>query len=130
MILLFVKFEERNKFIKDKSLDKTVMGRNILAKSKQVEAQIHFQNGNTLESIFKFRELIQILLKDKQDKGLERLFQSLSRSVFVAIENGDIDLKDRLGIGLDFKKLMEDWKNLQTADCRITKEECEIEFRK
>lgn len=121
--------EERNKFIKDKSLDKTVMGRNILAKSKQVEAQIHFQNGNTLESILKFRELIQILLKDKQDKGLERLFQSLSRSVFVAIENGDIDLKDRLGIGLDFKKLMEDWKNLHSADCRITKEECEIEFR-
>ncbi|MCZ8344390.1 MAG: biopolymer transporter TolR [Leptospira sp.] len=122
--------EERNKFIKNKSLDETVMGRNILAKSKQVEAQIHFQNGNTLESIRKFRELILILLKEKQDKGLERLFQSLSRSVFVAIESGDIELKERLEIGLDFKNLMEEWKSLNNADCRNTKEECDIEFRK
>lgn len=121
--------EERNQFIYSKSLDKMIMGRNILAKSKQIEAQVYFQSGNTLKSIELYSELIQLLLKEKQEKGIERLFQSLSRSVFVFIEDEENSIEDKLFRATNFITLLKKWRTDFNQDCKQSDSECDYEFR-
>lgn len=78
--------ENRNKFIQDRSLHKTVMGSNILAKSKQVEAQIHYENKDHVLSVASYQYLADLVLKNGTKASKEKAFIGYTYSVFSFVE--------------------------------------------
>ncbi len=126
--LALSELEKRNKFILDRSLDKTIMGRSILAKSKQVAAQIHYENRESELSVASFEELIELVLKNENKESIEKIFSGYAASVFTFVESNDSDAS------VSKKKLtkllseLEDWLQLYLETCK--EPNCELNFRK
>lgn len=126
--LALSELEKRNNFILDKSLDNTIMGRSILAKSKQIAAQIHYENRETNLAVDSFEELIDLVKKPENRDPKEKVFSGYAASVFSFIES-NVNRKDEALRKVN--KLISEldmWKQSYLANCNNV--DCELSFRR
>lgn len=119
----------RNQLIESKGLDGTIIGKNILAKSRQVEAQIYQRSMKTIEANERYRELVDTLLKSASNRDLEKIFHNYSYSVFMIQEASDLSLDTKKIVLKEFFDDLTSWKNRELGSCKQTRETCESNFR-
>lgn len=119
----------RNDLITSKDLDETIIGKNILAKSRQVEAQIYQRSQLQVEAVGHYKELAEILLENPTNKGIENLFQNYAHSVFSLQESSDFSLETKRALLDEFLNQLELWKKIEAINCAETNEFCENQFR-
>ncbi|XDD47331.1 biopolymer transporter TolR [Leptospira sp. WS39.C2] len=119
----------RNNLITSKGLDSTIIGKNILAKSRQVEAQIYQRSNLPLEANNRYRDLVDTLLKSASNKDLERIFHNYSHSVFIIQESKDIETESKKNILKEYFDDLKSWKFRETKTCKQAPEICENNFR-
>ncbi|TGN19273.1 biopolymer transporter TolR [Leptospira idonii] len=130
--LALQELNSRNQFILDKSLDKTIMGANILAKSKQVAAQIHYENRENDLAVDSYKELTDLILKQGNGSSKEKAFVGFGYSVFSFVESNlqsPQTSKEKL---LSFLEDLKSWKEGELKVCGQegeTEAACEDEFR-
>lgn len=120
--------EARNNFIQDRSLNKTVMGSNILAKSKQVEAQIHYENKDHSLSVASYEYLADLVLKNGTKASKEKAFTGYTYSVFSFVEANPDDLKASREKLNNLILYLKKWKDSSISDCE-KQELCDEVFR-
>ncbi|BDA79710.1 biopolymer transporter TolR [Leptospira kobayashii] len=120
--------ENRNKFIQDRSLHKTVMGSNILAKSKQVEAQIHYENKDHVLSVASYQYLADLVLKNGTKASKEKAFIGYTYSVFSFVEANTENHNVSREALKNLISYLGKWKESSASDCEIS-ELCDEKFR-
>ncbi|TGM47826.1 biopolymer transporter TolR [Leptospira biflexa] len=119
----------RNDLISSKGLDDTIIGKNILAKSRQVEAQIYQRSHLPIEANQRYRELADTLIPNASSKDIEKLFHNYSHSVFMIQESSDV-LEDQKKLVLkEFFDDLNSWKKRGMLQCKQEFEICENQFR-
>lgn len=121
--------QTRNELITSKDLDETIIGKNILAKSRQVEAQIYQRSNLQVEAVEHYNELTNILFENESNKGIENLFQNYSHSIFSLQESSDFSLEIKRKFLEQFLVQLELWKHREIANCTEPIEFCENQFR-
>ncbi|WP_425269924.1 biopolymer transporter TolR [Leptospira kanakyensis] len=119
----------RNELIASKDLDNTIIGKNILAKSRQVEAQIYQRSQLQLEAVQHYNELAELLFENPSNKGFEKLFQNYAHSVFSLQESTEFNLDTKENVLNQFLKNLNLWKDRNLSNCPEKNEICENEFR-
>ncbi|WP_232420842.1 biopolymer transporter TolR [Leptospira vanthielii] len=119
----------RNELITSKDLDDTIIGKNILAKSRQVEAQIYQRSQLQVEAVNHYKELADILLGNSSNKGLENLFQNYAYSIFSLQESSEYQFDTKQILLKQFFEQLDLWKKKETSSCSETKEFCDNRFR-
>ncbi|MCW7473428.1 biopolymer transporter TolR [Leptospira levettii] len=119
----------RNKLITSKGLDGTIIGKNILAKSRQVEAQIYQRSNLPIEANDRYRELVDKLLESASNKDLDRVFHNYSHSAFVVQETDHLSEQYKKNTLKSYFEDLNSWKNRELKNCKQAKETCEINFR-
>jgi Tol biopolymer transport system component len=118
----------RNEFIIDKSLDQTIMGASILAKSKQIAAQIHYENSEQDLALNSFEELIVFLQNGDLKDSKQTTFVNYAASVFAYVEANYKDEVTSLNKLTKLSKELDTWKTNAISACEG--EFCELNFRK
>lgn len=111
--------ETRNELITSKDLDETIIGKNILAKSRQVEAQIYQRSQLQGEAVEHYKELTDILFENQSNKGIENLFQNYAHSVFSLQESSDFSIETKRNLLDQFLRQLELWKQREVSNCRF-----------
>ncbi|PJZ89811.1 biopolymer transporter TolR [Leptospira levettii] len=119
----------RNKLITSKGLDGTIIGKNILAKSRQVEAQIYQRSNLPIEANDRYRELVDKLLESASNKDLDRVFHNYSHSAFVVQETDHLSEQYKKNTLKSYFEDLNSWKNRELKNCKQANETCEINFR-
>ncbi|TGL87967.1 biopolymer transporter TolR [Leptospira congkakensis] len=119
----------RNDLITSKDLDDTIIGKNILAKSRQVEAQIYQRSQLQLEAVRHYNELAELLFENPLNKGFEKLFQNYAYSVFSLQESAEFNLDTKQTVLNQFIEKLDLWKDKNLSTCPEKDESCENEFR-
>ncbi|WP_246047184.1 biopolymer transporter TolR [Leptospira ognonensis] len=126
--LALSELEKRNNFILDKSLDKTIMGRSILAKSKQIAAQIHYENRESDLAVESFEELIELVKKPENKDPKEKVFSGYAASVFSFVESNANRKEEALSKVRKLISELDSWKQAYIGNCAIV--DCELSFRR
>ncbi|WP_208732163.1 PD40 domain-containing protein [Leptospira perdikensis] len=121
--------QARNEFITSKDLDDTIIGKNILAKSRQVEAQIYQRSQLQTEAAEHYRELSELLFSNPSNKGFEKLFQNYAHSVFFMQESTEFGVEKKRVILDQFLGQLDRWKDREMSSCSEKNEICENGFR-
>lgn len=119
----------RNQLITSKDLDDTIIGKNILAKSRQVEAQIYQRSQLQVEAVGHYKELADLLFENSTNKGFENLFQNYAYSVFSLQESSEFQNKTKRELLDEFLEQLNLWKTREIAKCSESYEFCENYFR-
>lgn len=119
----------RNQLITSKDLDDTIIGKNILAKSRQVEAQIYQRSQLQVEAVGHYKELADLLFDNSTNKGFENLFQNYAYSVFSLQESSEFQNKTKRVLLDEFLEQLNLWKTREIAKCSESYEFCENYFR-
>ncbi|TGK96941.1 biopolymer transporter TolR [Leptospira brenneri] len=119
----------RNDLITSKDLDDTIIGKNILAKSRQVEAQIYQKSQLQLEAVNHYDELADILLENLASKGFEKLFQNYGHSVYSLQESAEFTLETKQNVLNQFLTKLTLWRDRTLSSCSEENESCENQFR-
>ncbi|WP_420908922.1 biopolymer transporter TolR [Leptospira bandrabouensis] len=119
----------RNELITSNNLDDTIIGKNILAKSRQVEAQIYQRSELQEEAVNHYKELADILLENPANKGFEKLFQNYGSSVFALQESTTFPLETKRKLLNQFFMQMESWKKKEEGNCSDVPIVCFNRFR-
>lgn len=119
----------RNQLITAKDLDDTIIGKNILAKSRQVEAQIYQRSQLQVEAVGHYKELADLLFENSTNKGFENLFQNYAYSVFSLQESSEFQNKTKRVLLDEFLEQLILWKTREIAKCSESYEYCENYFR-
>ncbi|TGL02990.1 biopolymer transporter TolR [Leptospira bouyouniensis] len=119
----------RNQFITSKGLDGTIIGKNILAKSRQVEAQIYQRSHLPIDANQRYRDLVDTLIKNASNKDVEKLFHNYSHSVFVIQESLDTNEESKKLVLKEFFDDLRSWKNRENKGCKQDLDVCETNFR-
>lgn len=121
--------QARNELITSKDLDDTIIGKNILAKSRQVEAQIYQRSQLQVEAVSHYKDLADILLENPSNKGFERLFQNYAYSIFSLQESAEFNTNIKRTLLDQFFEKLDLWKKREIVNCSDTLEFCENQFR-
>lgn len=119
----------RNELITSKSLDDTIIGKNILAKSRQVEAQIFQRSELQEEAVNHYQELVAILLDNPSNKGFEKLFQNYGYSIFSLQESAEFSLRTKRRLLNQFFNHLDSWKKKEVSNCAEIQDSCVNRFR-
>ncbi|MGE8721766.1 biopolymer transporter TolR [Leptospira terpstrae] len=119
----------RNQLITSKDLDDTIIGKNILAKSRQVEAQIYQRSQLQVEAVGHYKELADLLFENSTNKGFENLFQNYAYSVFSLQESSEFQNKTKRVLLDEFLEQLKLWKTREISKCSESYEFCENYFR-
>ncbi|MBM9545443.1 PD40 domain-containing protein [Leptospira sp. 201903074] len=119
----------RNELITSKDLDDTIIGKNILAKSRQVEAQIYQRSQLQVEAVEHYKELADILFENTTNKGFENLFQNYAYSVFSLQESPEFRFETKRTLLNEFIDQLNLWKKREISKCSESYELCENSFR-
>ncbi len=116
--------EFRNQFIKDKSLEKTVMGGLVLTKSNQIKAQIFYESKRYPEASKSYFELWKKVKASKGGNNIKKIALSgLSNSIFSAIESKELNDKEAIqsleALNLELKEEKDLGTNLLQAVASI-----------
>ncbi|MDF3819310.1 biopolymer transporter TolR [Leptospira sp. 96542] len=117
----------RNEFISDNSLHKSITGKSILTKSDQIQAQVFLQSGRYSEAVSTFESLVKLLLKEGDEKSLEKSFLSFGHAVFTLIESGDDSTENKIKTLEYYLNQLEVWRSKYV--CVEEKQICETNFR-
>ncbi|GBF50539.1 WD40-like protein [Leptospira ryugenii] len=118
----------RNDFIKEKSLDKTAMGTTILAKSKQVAAQIYYENKVSENALKSYEDLIQLVFANGSPDSKEKAIAGYSTSVFSFVEANKENTEKATKALKDLLANLEIWKSDFMKSC--SDKLCDLQFRK
>lgn len=119
----------RNHLITSKGLDGTIIGKNILAKSRQVEAQIFQKSELPKDANQRYQQLVDVLLKSASNKDLDKLFHNYSHSVFTMQESSEIDHETKKKTLTEFFSDLRLWKERELKLCKLELDFCFLNFR-
>lgn len=122
-----IELEKRNQFINEKSLNKTIMGASILAKSKQIAAQIHYENRETELAVSSFEDLLDLVKFGGNKESKEKTISGYAASLFTYIET-DTDQTLKVSKLNNLLSELEEWKTKEISNCTV--KDCESQFRK
>lgn len=121
--------QNRNLLITSNGLDGTIIGKNILAKSRQVEAQIYQKSDLLEEANKRYQELVEVLFKSATNKDLDKLFHNYSHSVFMIQESFSLNNGLKKQVLTEFFADLKTWKERDLASCKLELENCFTNFR-
>ena len=103
------------------------MGASILAKSKQIEAQIHYENKEPLRALESFENLVKMVIKGANKESKDKAIARYAASVFSLIETTQSNPELAVGKLNELLIELEDWKKSVLGNCNDLL--CDLKFR-